>query len=272
MSVPSVTTAHVPGRPRLAYDYCGTGPTVVFLHGIGGNRSNWTEQLACLAPRYTAVAWDARGYGLSEDYAEALKFPDFSVDLNRLLDHLGVASAHLVGLSMGGRIALDFHEQNPARVASLVLCDAFPGFDESFTRAQREEFIRLRKAPLLAGKEPRDIAPVVAKTLVSPMASAAIMQRLIDSMSLLHKESYIKTIEAMTFYERIADLGRIHAPTQIIVGEYDTLTPPALARRMASQIPDARLAVLRYAGHLSNIEQPGWFNAVLLDFLDTLQA
>src|SRR5690606_35205534 len=124
-------TAFVPGSPRLAYDAAGRGECVVFLHGIGGNRSNWTGQLAALAPRYRAVAWDARGYGASDDYEGALDFADFSTDLGRLLDHLAAPAAHLVGLSMGGRIALDFYERAPARVKSLVLCDTFPGYDAS---------------------------------------------------------------------------------------------------------------------------------------------
>ena len=123
----------VPGAPRIAYEAAGAGPTVVFMHGIGGNRSNWREQLAALAPEFRAVAWDARGYGDSDDYAGPLAFPDFAADLLRLLDHLDVERAHLVGLSMGGRIAMDFYEAHTSRVASLVLCDTFPGYDESIT-------------------------------------------------------------------------------------------------------------------------------------------
>jgi len=264
---PMPTPGMVPGSPRLAYESVGQGPTVVFMHGIGGNRTNWREQLAAIGTDFHAVAWDARGYGDSEDYAEDLAFPMFAADLLRLLDHLGVAQAHLVGLSMGGRIALDFYESHPARVASLVLCDTFPGYDASITAEQREAFIRSRQQPLLEGKEPRDIAPVVAPTLLSKQATPASMQRLVDSMTALHKESYLKAIAAMTRYEPVAKLAAVKVPTLVICGDEDKLTPPAVSQEMANTIPGARLAILGEAGHLSNIEQPAAFNAVLREFL-----
>ena len=261
------SAAFVPGTPRIAYEASGSGPTVVFMHGIGGNRTNWREQLAALAGEFRAVAWDARGYGDSEDYEGPLAFPSFAADLLRLLDHLDVQRAHLVGLSMGGRIALDFYESFPTRVASLVLCDTFPGYGASISREQREQFISSRKQPLVDGKEPRDIAPVVAPTLLSKGASEFALQRLIDSMTALHKDSYIKAIEAMTRYEPVARLEAIRVPSLVICGDEDSLTPPSVARDMAAKIPGARLAILERAGHLSNIEQPAAFNAVLLDFL-----
>lgn len=265
--MPEIALKWAPGAPRLAYSSAGRGAPLVFMHGIGGNRTNWDEQVAHFSARYHAVAWDARGYGDSDDYVGALRFTDFAADLARLLDSLGVDAAHLVGLSMGGRIALDFYEVAPARVLSLGLIDTFPGYDESFTPAAREKFIRLRKQPLIEGKEPRDIAPVVAQTLLSPTASPTHYERLVASMTALHKESYIKAIEAMTLYEPVAKLSEIKVPTLVVVGDHDRLTPPTVAREMAAAVPNAKLAILRNAGHLSNIEQPVWFNRVLEDFL-----
>lgn len=272
MNLERVFVPAVAGAPRLACSCAGAGELVLFLHGIGGNRSNWTEQLESLGGRCRAVAWDARGYGDSDDYEGELVFGDFAADLLRVLDHFGAASAHLVGLSMGGRIALDFCERHPGRVASLTLCDTFPGFDESFTAEAREEFIRSRREPLLRGVAPRDMAPDVAKNLVSPSAAPEVVQRLIDSMAMVHVASYIKAIEATTQYQRVADLEQIRVPTQIIVGEDDRLTPPALSQKMATAIPGARLAIIENAGHLSNLERREQFDAVLLDFLNEVGA
>lgn len=263
------TTDFVPGSPKIAYDHLGSGPLVVFLHGIGGNRTNWQDQLPAFADAgFHAVSWDARGYGLSDDYDGPLDFTDFSHDLARLLDHFQADKAHLVGLSMGGRILQDFYPHYAERVATLVLCDTFPGFDSSFKPEKREEFVRIRKQPLLEGKEPKDIAPVVAKTLIGPNASEQHFQRLVDSMTMLHKESYIKTIEATTFYERVADLPNIKAPVLLVYGGADKLTPPSIGERMQQQIPDATLEVIDGAGHLVNIEQPDAFNRIVLQFLN----
>ena len=259
-------TDHVPGAPRIAIDHLGNGPLVLFMHGIGGNRTNWHDQLPVFPARFHAASWDARGYGASDDYPGPLDFADFSRDLLRVLDHLNAARAHLVGLSMGGLIAFDFHASYPDRVATLTICDSMPGMT-GLTEESRREFIRIRQEPLLNGKEPRDIAPIVAKTLVGKSAKPGSFERLVASMSALHKDSYIKTIAATTNYSRKLELENIRVPTHIVVGDEDTLTPPALSSSMASRIPGARLTIIKGAGHLSNIDQPEAFNRATLAFL-----
>lgn len=262
----AIATEFVSGTPRLAVDCCGAGALVVFLHGIGGNRTNWHDQLPVFARQFRATAWDARGYGQSDDYDGPLDTSDFSRDLARLLNHFNAPKAHLVGLSMGGRIALDFHALYPQRVLTLTLCDTHSGF-HTFTPAERANFVRLRQQPLLDGKEPKDIAPIVAKTLMGPKASPAAFQRLVDSMAALHKQSYLKSIAAMTQFDRTKDLSSICVPTHVVVGADDRLTPPAMAKEIADQIPGAVLTVIPDAGHLVNIEQPEAFNQAALSFL-----
>lgn len=267
MTGPVATQAYIPGQPRICVDEMGSGPLLVFMHGIGGHRSNWRDQLPAFAPHFRAVAWDARGYGGSDDYDGPLDFVEgFAGDLLRLLDHYGAAKAILCGLSMGGRIAQVFHETYPDRVAALVLCDTMPGFAEGLNEAQRAEFVRIRKEPLVNGKEPRDIAPVVARTLIGPNAGPDKLQRLIDSMSLLHKESYIKTVEATTHFRRRTRLSDIKVPVQLVFGGQDRLSTPELGRRMHAEIAGSEFVEIAGAGHLCNIEEPEIFNAAVLDF------
>jgi len=252
--------------PRIAVERVGEGPLVVFLHGIGGNRTNWRDQLSVFARDFHAVAWDARGYGDSDDYEGPLDFGNFADDLCRVLDHFGATRAHLVGLSMGGMIALDFATRYADRVATLTLCDSLPGFTH-LSEAQRAEFIRLRQEPLLAGKEPSDMAPAVARSLLGKNPRAGSYERLVESMSALHKQSYLKTIAGSANYGRKLDLESIAVPTHVVVGDEDTLTPPAMSREIARRIPEARLTIIEGAGHLSNIEQSEAFNRAVLDFL-----
>ncbi len=259
-------TVVVGPTPRLALSVAGAGPLVVCLHGIGGHRQHWDDQLRVFGAHFTAAAWDARGYGDSDDYDGALAFADFSADLARVLDCFGAERAHLVGLSLGGRIARDFALRHPARVATLVLANTTAGFD-TLTPDQVEAFIRSRREPLEAGRTPRELAQELARNLISPAAVPGAHARLLAAMAALRKDSYLKTIEASTREDRGARIEAIMAPTLVVTSDEDRLYPAALAEDMARRIPGARLAVVRGAGHLSNLEQPDAFNAAVLPFL-----
>jgi 3-oxoadipate enol-lactonase len=261
-----VKTVFVGPAPRIALSVAGHGPLVVFLHGIGGHRRHWDDQLAAFGADFTAAAWDARGYGDSDDYDGPLAFADFSADLARVLDFFGAERAHLVGLSLGGRIARDFCLRHPDRVATLVLANTTAGFDTLSTE-EVEAFIRSRRGPLEAGRTPRELAPELAQNLIGPSAAAGAYERLLASMAALRKDSYLKTIEASTREDRGARIESIAAPTLVVTSDEDRLYPVALAAEMACRIPGARLAVVRGAGHLSNLEQPQAFNAAVLPFL-----
>lgn len=260
---------HVPGRPRIAFRRLGEGPPLVFLHGIGGNHGQWADQQAALSRSFTTIAWDARGYGASDDYDGALEFSDFSGDLCRLLDHLKVQRAHLVGLSMGARILLDFAPDNLERIGTLTLCDFFFGFDEALTPEKREEFIALRQKPLREGKSLSDIAGPLLASLFGANPSPEAWERMTASMEALHIESYLKTIAATLRYNRGASLERISVPVQMIFGSEDRLTPPSIGEQAKLRLPDAALAVIQGAGHLSNVEAPQAFNEILGTFLST---
>ena len=262
------TTERIGPKPFISVDHAGEGELVLFLHGIGGNKRNWHDNLPAFARRFHAVAWDARGYGESDDYEAPLDFLDYARDIPRVLDRFGAESAHLVGLSMGGRIAGAFATMHPERVRSLVLVDTHLGF-RHFTDEGRAEFVRLRREPLVNGKEPRDIAEPVARTLVSPNATPEAFGKLVDSLSRLHKESYIKSVEASVEGDLDVLFDRIRHPTLVVVGADDRLTPVSMAERIHAMIPDSRLHVIAGAGHLSNIEKAGEFDRVVLDFLES---
>jgi len=265
----SLSPVHfIDGTPRLAYRRAGSGPAVIFLHGIGGNSKNWADQCAALQDRFATIAWDARGFGQSDDYEGDLDFGDFSEDLARLMDALSIQKAHLVGLSMGARILMDFQARFASRVASLTLCDCHSGFATSLSAEKRDEFIRLRQQPLLEGKSFAELAPTLIDSLVGPDCSEAARAALQESILALHKESYLETIAASTHFDRSGGLADIRVPVQLIYGEHDRLTPPSIGQEMQRRIENANLHILDGAGHLSNLEQPQLFNAALSGFLD----
>jgi 3-oxoadipate enol-lactonase len=257
---------YIGDRPRLAASVVGAGPLVVFLHGIGGNRAHWDDQLAAFAPEFTSCAPDARGYGDTEDGEPPLAFADFAADTLRVLDHFGAQRAHLVGLSLGGRVARDFCLRHPDRVATLVLCNTHAGFDALAPEAV-EAFIRARREPLAAGRSPREIAPDLARGVLGRSAPERARERLLASLAALRKDAYLVTLEASTREDRGAAIERIAVPTLVVTSDEDTVYPPATAEALAKRIPGARLAVIAGAGHVSNLERPEAFNATVLGFL-----
>jgi 3-oxoadipate enol-lactonase len=261
--------ARLPGTPSLALDLAGdgSGELVLFMHGIGGNRTNWRRQLEAFAGRFSCVAWDARGYGGSDDYDGPLAFDDYVADVLRVLDHFGVARGHLLGLSMGGRIAMRTALLHPDRVATLTLVDTHEGF-AGLSPEKRRAFVDSRRAPLLAGKEPADIAEPVARSLIGPHATPEHFEELRQSIASLHKASYIKSLEATVSQVDLGDIATIAAPAHFIVGEDDPLTPPGLHFAMAAKLGGAPVSVVPRAGHLSNIENPEAFNRAALEWLE----
>ncbi|MBI3326099.1 MAG: alpha/beta fold hydrolase [Nitrospinae bacterium] len=263
-------TRRTEGPVSIACDIEGSGPLVVFLHGIGGNRTNWEGQLERFGASFCAVAWDARGYGASDDPPQTLKFSDFADDLLRLLDHLNAERAHLVGLSMGGMIIQDFYGRYPERVATLALVDTSAGF-ASVPEDVRRDFLARRLEPLERGLRPADIAPGVVEVLVAKNASSGVRERMRASIAELRVEPYKQALHAIVTTDFRAVLPRITVPTLVIVGEEDTVTPPSDSEFLAKHISGASLVTIAGAGHLTNLERPVAFNAALEAFL-VLQA
>ena len=242
--------------PRLAVSVAGDGTLVLFLHGIRGNRRNWVSQVDFFSQNFKAAAWDARGYGDSDDYDGALQFDHFTGDVLRVAEHFKAAKMHLVGLSMGGRIARNVALHSPDRLYSLTLISSTPGFDALSAEGVRR-FVTERASQ----------TPQTLRRLLGSRASSAAYGELLDSVNRIHEVSYQKTLQASVAQDRAAPIEKIRVPTLIIAGEEDTVYPPELARDMAKRIPGAELLMFERTGHLANLEQPERFNKVVLDFL-----
>ena len=255
-------------NPSISIDYAGEGEMLIFLHGIGGNKKNWKDNLNFFSDKFLSVAWDTRGYGESDDYEGILKFDDVLDDLKKVLDHFNKDKAHIVGLSMGGQIATLFFEKYPNHVKTLTLCDTHFGLS-NLSKKEIEKFINLRKEPLLNGKEPKEIAPRVASTLIGDMKNTSAYKQLINSMSLLHKDSYLKTIDTSMRTEHRHIFKTINVPTLIMVGELDSLTPPSMSKEIMREIKNSYIKIIPNAGHLINIENPDLFNVNLMTFLES---
>ena len=252
---------------RIAYDRAGVGPAVVFLHGIGGNRCNWRDQLRRMSASYACFAWDAPGYGDSGESSSPRDFEHFARELTTLLDHIGAAKAHIVGTSMGGHIALSLYRAHPERVATLSLIATNAGM-ANLSDSERREFVHRRVDPLMRGARPIDIGMSILDVLLGRHATSEVRQHVIESMAAIRTPSYIDTVNAIVMTDFREVLPRISVPTAIVVGAEDRVFPVSESRYLASLIPGSTVQVLPDIGHMLNLEAPDALVETLQRFLD----
>ncbi|MBY4596189.1 alpha/beta fold hydrolase [Ottowia caeni] len=257
-------------HPRVAYSENGKGETLLFLHGIGGNRHNWDQELRYFGKAYRAVAVDLRGYGDSEALNEDFEFTDFVTDVVRVLDTLGAQRAHVVGLSMGGLVAQALYSRAPERVASLSLVACRAADEPVLPPARRDAFIRDRLDPLRAGGA-EALAVSLAPKLLSSAPSAQAREQVMASLRKIRPDAYFKIMEARMQIPPMLDPASIRVPTLVVGADEDQVAPLEQMRALAAAIPGARLKEVSGAGHLINLEKPQEFQFALEDFLTTLK-
>lgn len=253
---------------RLYYEVAGAGPAVVLLHGFTLDTTLWDAQWAPFAAAHRVVRYDARGFGQS---AVPTREPYRHVDdLRALLAELGVARAALVGLSMGGGIAIDFALAYPHLTTALLLVDATLGgyrWDRELARSwgrlhglARREGVGAAKAAWLALPQfvPAYEQPAVATALARLVARYSGWGWLNDDPG--------QGVEPPA----VQRLGELGCPVLAVVGARDLPDFLAIADLVARQTPGARRVVLPGVGHLANLEAPERFNAVALAFLNAV--
>lgn len=265
------------GEPRLALTATPprSGPLCLFLHGIGGSRGNWMEQIAACGGIMRSAALDLRGYGGSALGPGRSTVDDYCADILRVRAALGAERLVLVGLSYGAWIATSFAMRHPELLAGLVLSGGCTGMSEAGA-AEREAFRVSRAVPLDAGRTPADFAPEVVAVLAGPNASAGARERLLASMAAIPSATYRDALACFTDPPERFDFSRLAMPVLMMTGEHDRLAPPSEIRGVAERIlarsptPDVRYETVADAGHVCNVEQPGAYNRILVEFLGRL--
>ena len=255
---------------ELYYELHGEGPPLVLLMGIGYDSSLWMlAQVPALSTQFQVILVDNRDAGRSSKARQPYTIADMADDVAGLLDALEIQRSHLLGLSMGGMIALEFALRHGDRLDRLVLAGtgAAPARSAvdpiqiwSWVKANNatgevfggQQFVSLFSTAFLRNHEAvRDTAELLASNPY-PMSP----------------EAYGRQADAYRQFDALDRLAAITAPTLVVVGEQDLLTPPWIAREVAEAIPGARFEVIRGDGssHVVPIECPDEFNRLVLDF------
>ena len=233
------------------------GPASVFLHGLGGRRTNWDSQLAALADLRRCCALDLPGYGDSAGLPGSL--PEIAAGVAAWIERLGNGPVDVVGLSFGGMVAQHLTLDHPHLVRTLTLLDTSPAFGLDGVTTP-ESWLASR---INAIRDPDPSSPgieAVVAGLVGRGASADVRATMVESMKAVSPATLEAACRALVDHDTRERLPEITAPALVMVGAEDTETPPSYAEEIAVRIPGAELVVVPGAGHLLNLEDPDTVN------------
>lgn len=249
-----------------AFTVLGSGPTVLMLHGIDGGHLWFAPQVETLASSgYRAVAWDMPGYGHSAPI-EPYNFKGLAQSCIALIEGLQCNDVSLVGHGMGGMVAQEVVARRPDLVNKLVLCGTSPAFGNPAGEWQRQ-YIAQRTSLLDAGQTMADLADVLVPQLVGPGSLPEGVRLATHCLRQVPASTYRRALEALSTFDRRANLPKIQVPTLLLAGEHDRNAPPALMKKMAAAIARSTYLQLSGVGHLQNLEAPEEFESLLLNFL-----
>jgi 3-oxoadipate enol-lactonase len=254
---------------EIAYTDQGKGTPILLIHGYPLSKAMWDPQAKSLSQNFRVITLDLRGHGESEAPLWLYTMDIFADDIRALLDHLSIDQVVLAGFSMGGYIALAFYRRYKNRVKALVLAD---------TRAQADspegKQGRFKAAQTAHQQGAGAIADVMIPKLLTPQSLQSrpdLVQNIRKIMTSTPVAGIVGDLMAMAERpDSVPLLSEIACPTLFLVGEQDSLTPPAEAKLMAEKIKKAQLEIIPAAGHLSNLEQPDHFNRAVRRFLESL--
>lgn len=243
------------------------GPPVLLIQGLGMNKNGWMLQRVAMATKFRTIAMDNRAAGRSSIPDAPFTLEDMADDAAAVLDFHGVRDAHIVGASMGGAIAQILGVKHPERVRSLTLaCTACRNLQ------WRSELLR-HWSDTANVRGLRQWADESARWLVGPRSFrrlAPAIGWLGPLASFRPSRGFSAQVGAIldTDDSMVAELGRITAPTLVVVGNQDILTPRADSEEIAERIPQSELVVISGAAHGLMIEHASTFNRVVIDFID----
>lgn len=257
---------------RLYYEMMGAGHPLVFVHaGIADSRM-WDDQLADFAEHYRVIRYDIRGFGKSVMPPGP---SSTSRDLYGLLQALGITRAHVVGLSIGGGIAIDFTLQHPEMVSALVLVASGLGGTQPSAEMQRayaDVDAALERDGIDAAVEAENRIWVDGPKRTPTQVNPSVRKRVTEMNGALYRLPEVDAPRERLDPPAVGRLGEIHVPTLVIVGDGDVPDVIETADMLEQGIAGARKVVFPGVAHMVNMERPAEFNRVVLDFLGRVVA
>jgi pimeloyl-ACP methyl ester carboxylesterase len=276
VAVPPTSRGFVerPDGARIYYEATGTGPALIFAHGLGGNHLSWVHQVPHFCGRYTCIAFAHRGFAPSSPIEGGPDPADYAGDLAALIDHLKLGEVRLVAQSMGGWTSVEYLLAHPGRVRALVLASTAGTIERSRTLfpddPERLERWSTEAAATARDLERRGIGVAAGERMAREQPALHFLYRSISGLSRGLDRDLVRRRLWASFKRPLSTLREIDVPTLFITGAEDLVFPAFLADALAPLMPKARVARIEDAGHSVYFERPATFNRLVEDFLAPL--
>ena len=249
---------------RLYYEKSGSGPVLVFLHGLGGNHAVWFHQVPVFAAHFTVITMSQRGFAPSTGRQDRYDVGILVDDLLAVMDACEARQVSVIGQSMGGWTALGLALRVPDRVRALVLADTVAGISDETIAANES---RVLGTPRSSGATsvPLGQHPGLSAEFSAVDPAHAYLYQTLSSFGTPNPAALGGQLSATHFDNGL--LARMRIPTLFVVGGADKRFPPAVVRQAATHIPGARVVEIPRAGHSPYFEQPQRWNEVVTTFL-----
>jgi 3-oxoadipate enol-lactonase len=241
-----------------------TAPVVTLSHSLAADLTMWDPQMPALTQKYRVLRYDTRGHGGTDAPAGPYTLEQLAEDARALLQALGIARTHWIGLSMGGMIGQTLALSSPGLFQSLSLCDTSSRIPAEAKPLWQERI----KTAETQGMEPL-VEPTIGRWFTAPFRDAgkAVVDGIRARIRATNPRGYAGCCGAISQLDLTDKIAAIKVPTLIVVGEEDQGTPVAASRAIQAQITGSQLEIIKSASHLSNLEQPEEFTRIVTTFL-----
>jgi pimeloyl-ACP methyl ester carboxylesterase len=250
---------------NISFEKKGTGEPLVLLHGGLSDSRIWGWQVDELSEYFTVLAWDAPGCGRSDDPPEDFELSDYADCLAGLLRELGLVKPHVLGLSFGGGLAIEFYHRFPEVPASLILASAYAGWSGSLPPEVVKE--RVDRAIEQFKMDPDEVVEEWIPSLFSESVPKKVVQEVADVMSEFHPAGMQTMLKAFAKADLREVLPIIKVPVLLLYGDADLRSPLYIGKEMHRLIPNSTLEIVQGVGHVINIEVPTFFNDEVRSFI-----
>jgi pimeloyl-ACP methyl ester carboxylesterase len=253
---------NVNGAELYVEDTGGSGPTVVFSHGLLWSTKMWRFQIEALKSRFRCIAWDHRGQGRSQVTDSGYDMDTLTLDAAALIEKLGVQPVHFVGLSMGGFVGMRLGARRPDLLKTLTLVETAADGEPLYNLPKYKAMSFLSEIVGIGPFLPIVMKIMFGRSFLSDPAKSALREEMRSQLLAIDLRGMRRALDGVIFRKPFRE--RVKVRTLVVSGEEDRAVVPARSRRLFEAIPGARFASLPAAGHTSSIEQPEALTAALL--------